>query len=69
MSKPSAPDTKPSDPDDEIDVLRGAEEIAAAIRVSPRRVYALAGDPAFPIRREGRLLVASRQALRTYYGA
>jgi len=59
---------KTSSPDDHDKLLRGAEEIADELRVSPRRVYTLAADPNYPIKREGRLLVASQRALRQYYG-
>ena len=59
---------KTSNPDNPDRILRGAEQIADEIQVEPRRVYTLASDPNFPIKREGRILVASRRALRAYYG-
>ena len=49
-------------------VLRGADEIAAAIGTTPRRVYHLVQQGLLPATREGSLLVTTLDRLREFYG-
>jgi hypothetical protein len=49
-------------------VLRGADEIAAAIGTTPRRVYHLVQQGLLPATREGSLLVTTLDRLRDFYG-
>jgi hypothetical protein len=49
-------------------VLRGAEEIAAAIGTTPRRIYHLVQNGKLPATREGNLLVTTLRRLEEFYG-
>jgi hypothetical protein len=54
---------------DQLDLLRGAKAIAHFIRCTERQVWYLAEKGCLPVQREGRLLTASKSALRKHYGA
>jgi hypothetical protein len=51
------------------DILRGAIEIRAELRMKPEDVYYAAKHGLYPITRLGKTLIASRKQLRRYHRA
>ncbi len=54
---------------DRLDVLWGAKEIATFLRTTERKVFYYADRGYLPIKRQGRLLIASKAALRRHFSA